>query len=82
MNLDLDLTNFNGGGGIPMECNNMRSMPEKRSKTYEDPSRMVSSLHKINFTMETPFSFKLPRRGRGLRERRTCWRGAGCWTSP
>lgn len=42
MNLDLDLTNFNGGGGIPMECNNMRSMPEKRSKTYEDPSGMVS----------------------------------------
>ena len=55
MNLDLDLTNFNGGGGIPMECNNMRSMPEKRSKTYEDPSRMVSSLHQINFIVEFQF---------------------------
>ena len=55
MNLDLDLTNFNGGGGIPMECNNMRSMPEKRSKTYEDPSRMVSNLHQINFIMEFQF---------------------------
>ena len=42
MNLDLDLTSFNGGGGMPMECN-MRSMAEKRSKTYEDPAIMVSS---------------------------------------
>lgn len=48
MNLDLDLTNFNRGDDIPMECNNMRSMPEKRSKTYEDPSRMVSSLSVSN----------------------------------
>ena len=45
MNLDLDLTSFNGGGGLPMamECN-MRSMAEKRSKTYEDPAIMVSLL--------------------------------------
>ena len=43
MNLDLDLTSFNGGGGLPMECN-MRSMAEKRSKTYEDPAIMVLSL--------------------------------------
>ena len=83
MNLDLDLTNFNGGGGMPMECNNMRSMPEKRSKTYDDPARMVNSMHHENFIMEFLFiSFKRPRRGRGLKGRQTCWRGAGCWISP
>ena len=43
MNLDLDLTSYNGGGGgMLMECN-MRSVAEKRSKTYEDPATMVSS---------------------------------------
>ena len=52
MNLDLDLANFNGGSGMPMECNNMRPMPEKRSKTYDDPARMVSSMRHENFNME------------------------------
>ena len=52
MNLDLDLANFNGGGGMTMECNNMRPMPEKRSKTYDDPARMVSSMRHENFNME------------------------------
>lgn len=46
MNLDLDLANFNGGGGMPMECNNMRPMPEKRSKTYDDPARMFQAPEK------------------------------------
>ena len=39
MELDLDLTSFNGGGG--MECS-VRSMSDKRSKSYEDPARIVS----------------------------------------
>ena len=89
MNLDLDLTSYNGGGGgMLMECN-MRSVAEKRSKTYEDPASMVSSSFCCLRHQESEllhiiflFSFRFQKRGPSLRGRQTCWPRADCWTSP